>query len=90
MAETTDFRAVLSHLCFCFLEAVESDTPPSKDQVREWWSYTLRLSPVLGPLISAAEDLIEEAPDDPRIAALRTAVAHANGGETYQFRRDRW
>lgn len=61
----------------------------TQGEIRWWWECASKIHRATNSLISACEDLIEKDIEDPRLAALKAALAHAQGYNEYCPRRDR-
>ena len=62
---------------------IDQNTPyvVSQGEIRWWWRCVSNTHKATGALINACEDLIEQHMEDARFAALRLALARAQGHE---------
>lgn len=51
----------------------------TQGEVLWWWECVDKIHRATGALIAACEDLVEQQRDDPRLAALKAALARAQG-----------
>jgi hypothetical protein len=61
----------------------------TQGEVGWWWECVSNIHSATDALISACEDLVEQHTDDPRLAALKTMLAHAQGLSEYDPRSNR-
>jgi len=62
----------------------------TQGEIRWWWECASNIHRATGALIEACEDLVGHNLDDPRFAALKAALARAQGLEEYDPRSNRW
>lgn len=69
---------------------VDDKTLPTQDEVKRWHEWIFHAAPVYWALESACEDLVEDGSTDERVAAIKQALAQAQGLSSYWARNDRW
>ena len=62
----------------------------TQGEIHWWWECVDKIHTATDDLIKACEDLVEQHLEDPRFAAVKAALARAQGQEEYWPRRDRW
>jgi len=88
--EPWDVAIALRDLSADVATHVHAATVPAHRELNEWLHYINRAAPLYRALESACEDIVEDGVTEPRVQALKQALAYAQGQVEYCHRKDRW
>ena len=85
-----DVTVALQQVCIEMLGYHREGRAADPETVRGWHQWLYKAHRAYNALAFTCEDIVEEGATPERVDAMKQALAHAMGQESYWARKDRW
>ena len=85
-----DVTLAIRDLSMDILRHISTGTAPDQEELKNWLRSLNEAARAYHQLEFACEDLVELGASEERLEAMKQALTHAQGQETYWARKDRW